>query len=117
MSLKNAEGHASLAMFSLDTGSRPALMLSRPFWSKQPPIATLGEPDPQNGSFTLPAIRIAHTTMTKVLAFEPQAGSGLLASKTLGGVIGGPLLNHFIVTYDLPNNSVWMTPSQRNPPQ
>jgi hypothetical protein len=89
--IKTAEGHAAIGIFSLDTGSRPALMLA--------------------------AIRIAHTTMHHVVASRPTKGSGLLASEKLAGVIGGPILNHFVVIYDLPNKAVWMTPSQKDPPQ
>lgn len=115
--LKTVDGHTEVGPFSLDTGSRPSLILSRPFWSKRPALATSGNANPQAETLSLAAIRIGHTTMSDVPAIEPQHGSGLVVSEKAGGVIGGPLLNHFIVVYDVPNNSVWLTPSRRNPPR
>lgn len=117
MGLKTAEGHAAIGPFAIDTGSRPALMLSGPFWSKQPKLAFEGSVGPHGETVTLSAIRIAHSTMSHVEAIMPSKGSGLLASEKVGGVIGGPILRHFVVVYDLPNKSMWMMPSKRNPPQ
>lgn len=116
LSIKTADGHAAFGLFSLDTGSRPALMLSGPFWSNQPLLATEGAAEVQTEKLTLSAVRLAHTTMHHIIATRPERGSGLLASVKVAGVIGGPILNHFVVTYDLSSNAVWMTPTRKNPP-
>ncbi len=115
--VKGADGHAVVAHFSLDTGSRPTLLLSQPFWSSRPPLATTLPKEPLSGKLTLSAIRIAGRTMRNIAAIEPDQASGLLASSRVGGVMGGPLLRHFIIVYDLPSQSIWMTPSKKAPPQ
>lgn len=117
LGVKTADGHAAVGPFSLDTGSRPALMLSVPFWSKQPSLATESAAEVKIEKLTLAAIRLAHTTMHHIIATRPARGSGLLASEKIAGVIGGPILNHFVVVYDLPNKTVWMTPTRKDPPQ
>lgn len=117
LGIKTADGHAAIGLFSLDTGSRPGLMLSNPFWSKQPMLASESAAGLPTEKLTLSAIRIAHTTMHHVVATRPTKGSGLLRSEKIAGVIGGPILRHFVVTYDLPNKAVWMTPSRKDPPQ
>jgi hypothetical protein len=117
LGIKTADGHAAVGLFSLDTGSRPALMLSDPYWSKQPLLASEGAAEVETEKLTLSAIRIGHTTMHRVVATRPAKGSGLLGSEKLAGVIGGPVLNHFVVIYDLPNKAVWMTPTRKDPPR
>lgn len=79
-------------------------MLSALFWSKQPPFATESATGAQGERVTLSAICIAHTTLTHIVATEPAKGYGFLASETIGGVIGGPILNHYVVVYDLPTS-------------
>ena len=61
--------------------------------------------------------RPARHKLEKVTALEPRHEGGLLASDRIGGVVGAALLTHFIIIYDLPNNSVWLTPSQTDPPR
>ncbi len=108
--VKTKDGHAAAAPFSMDTRSRPALMLSHNFWASRPQLATSDVIGPEGERFILDAIRLGHATLDHVNVLEPLHEAGLVASKTVGGVLGAPTLNQFIITYDLPQNNVWIKP-------
>jgi hypothetical protein len=105
------EGHAVLGPFSIDTGSRPAIMLSRNFWASRPPLAVNDIHGAENELMVLDGFRLGSYTLQHVPALEPLHEGGLVAAKTVGGVIGAPILNRFLVVYDLPKNAVWIKPA------
>ena len=105
--LKSQDGHAIAGPFSLDTGSRSPVLLSPSFWTSRPALAIS---DVHGEQMSLDGLRIGSHTLSHVPAGKPSNGSGLLAAKTVGGVLGAPILNRFLVIYDLSRNSVWIKP-------
>jgi hypothetical protein len=105
------EGHAALGPFSIDTGSRPGIMLSRNFWASRPPLAVSDIHGEENEQMFLDGFRLGSYTLHHVPALEPLHEGGLVAAKAVGGVIGAPVLNLFLVVYDLPKNEIWIKPT------
>lgn len=83
--LKTQDSHAISGPFSLDTGSRPPVLLSPSFWASRPPLAMS---DVHGEEMSLDGLRIGGHTLSHVPAGEPSNGSGLLAAKTVAGVLG-----------------------------
>lgn len=104
------DGHAVPGPFSIDTGSRPAIMLSRNFWASRPPLAISNVHGSENELMVLDEFRFGSLTLHHVPALEPAHEGGLVAARTVGGVIGAPVLNHFLIVYDLLKNEIWIKP-------
>jgi hypothetical protein len=111
LQIKAKEGRAITAPFSVDTGSRPSILLGRNFWATRPPLAISNLHGAENDLMVLDAVRIGNQTLQHVPAGEPLHEGGMVASKAVGGVLGAPILNRFIVVYDLSQNAVWIKPT------
>jgi hypothetical protein len=83
-------------------------MLSRNFWASRPSLAISNVHGAENELMVLDEFRFGSLTLHHVPALEPQHEGGLVAARTVGGVIGSPVLNHFLVVYDLPKNEIWI---------
>ena len=106
-------GKAAPGPYTLDTGSRPALLLTRPFWAKRSAPATVGAADSRQERFILSGCLLGSYILHNLPVREAFQGSGMLAAGSVGGVIGGPMLNRFIVTYDMSKQQVWLKPGKR----
>ena len=115
LQIKSRTGPAGAGPFTLDLGSRPAIMLSHSFWETRPPLATHDPHGTENQQFTLNSMLLGVSEMKDVPAYEPLHEGGVVASKNVGGVIGAPVLNRFIVTFDLQANGIRIIPGSSLP--
>ena len=115
LQIKSKEGPAGVAPFTLDLGSRPAVMLSRRFWQTRSPLAMHDPHGTDNEQFQLDSMLLGISEMKNVPAYQPLHVGGLVASKNVGGVIGAPVINRFVVTLDLRKNGVWIVPGNKLP--
>lgn len=107
LQVETEDGRAVPGPFSLDTGSRPALLLSRNFWAARPALA-LASGSADSEKFNLRKIRFGGHELSNIVSYRPTGGGGLLSSQKVGGVIGTPILNRYCVIYDLKLGEIWI---------
>jgi hypothetical protein len=110
LGMKSQTGGGIGVPMTVDTGSRPPLLLGEGFWGAHPLPAVHGAKWSASRKLTVEAIRLGKFEMRDVPAGKPLQGSGILAVKSLGGVLGAPILNRFLVTYDLSQKAMWVSP-------
>lgn len=108
--IKTVNGWGVLVPLNIDTGSMPALLLSKAFFDAHPGLAT-GKPllRPNDVLMTVDGMRY-WAEFHDVPAVEPLQPSGVLASKLSGGFLGAPVLNRFVITYDLGRSAMYISP-------
>ncbi len=111
IALKSHDGHGLVAPFTVDTGSRPPLLLGRNYWDAHPALAISPAPGSDHTLMRVDAIRLGKFEIDSVPAREPIDGTGILAVKSLGGVLGAPILNRFVMTYDFSQKAMWLKPT------
>jgi hypothetical protein len=111
LQIKAKEGRDIIAPFSIDTGSRPSILLGRNFWATRPPLAISNLHGAENELMVLDGVRFGSQTLNNVPAGKPLYENGLVAAKSVGGVLGAPVLNRFMVVYDYSRNGVWIKPT------
>jgi hypothetical protein len=104
----------------LDTGSRLAVTLLRPFLAAHPAIASLpqtadgvdgyGIGGPARGRLGYVALTLGGRTIRVVADYTSQQ-KGAFAHGALGGNVGERVLRRFVVTYDLARRRVHFAPS------
>jgi hypothetical protein len=122
------EGHPSIpcrldevdTTCQLDTGSRLAVTLTRPFLTAHPEVAArattavgvngYGIGGPARGRLGLVDVSLAGRSIDVVADFTAQT-DGAFAHGTVGGNVGERLLRRFVVTYDLARHRASFTPS------
>jgi hypothetical protein len=112
LKLLSTDHRGIIAPFMVDTGSMLAILLSPPFWSEHPGLATQ-HPGTGNGekTMTIDALRLFGIELRNVPASEPLEPSGVLNSRLTGGILGAPILNNrFIVTYDFGKGTMYTRP-------
>jgi hypothetical protein len=105
--MKTADGKGLAVPMHMDTGSMPALLLSKPFFDVHPVIATGNRSARSNDVlFTVNVMRFG-AEFHDVPADEPVPPTGAVASKLTGGYLGAPVLNRMIITYDLGRSAMY----------
>jgi|GEM_PF-4858906 len=96
--------------FQIDTGSMPALLLGKPYFDGHAHLAT-SKPIHRTDDvlMTVDSIRFGEE-LHNVPAGEPLHPNGVLATRQLGGYLGAPVLNRFVITYDLGRSVMYVTP-------
>ncbi len=113
LALKSKTDRRITAPFVVDTGSQSPLLLGKGFWDQHPELAT--SDTRAMGYSTLmhvDAIRLNQFELRGVAAGEPHDPEGVLAIAKLGGVLGAPVLDRFVVTYDYSQKTMWVKPVQ-----
>lgn len=108
--MKAAGDKGVIVPMHIDTVSMPTLLLNKPFWDAHPEIAT-GNRAVRDSDvlLTVDGMRFGGE-FRNVPAIESLDTSVARSSRLVGGWIGAPVLNRFVITYDLGRSAMYTTP-------
>jgi hypothetical protein len=110
IAIETTDGQSETMPAVVDTGSIPTLLLGKPFLDVHKPIAVghqeLHKTANSYMTMTVNALELG-AEFHDVPAEESLDPGDVLRSKLIGAIIGAPLLNRFVITYDLGKNAMY----------